>query len=112
MIRDWSDAVRAGDFKAANALFALPATIANVGPKIRVTERAAIDDFNRSLPCGAKLLDTQDAAGGYVRATFELVDGDRPCEGEADVSFRIEDGRIKEWLREGTTPPPPGTQTS
>jgi hypothetical protein len=111
VIRAWADAVRDHNYDDANALFALPATIANVGPKVRITERSGIDVFNRSLPCGAKLLDTQVASGGYVRATFELVDGTGPCEGEADVSFRIVDGHITEWLREGTAPPADTTET-
>ncbi len=113
VIRAWTDAVREGDYAAANALFALPVTISNVGPKVTITKRSGVNAFNRSLPCGAVLLDTQEASGGYVRATFRLVDGadSTGCEGEADVSFRIEDAHITEWLREGTAPPPDTTET-
>lgn len=112
VIRAWADAVREGDIEAANELFAVPATVANGGPKVRLRQRAGVDAFNRSLPCGARVLNTQAASGGYTLATFELVEGSggTPCEGEAEVSFRIEDGRITEWLREATGPPPGSTE--
>ena len=112
VVRAWADAVREGDIEAANELFAVPATIANGGPKVRLDNRAGINAFNESLPCGAQVVDTQAASGGYVRVTFRLVEGagGTPCSGEAEVSFRIEDGRITEWLREAAGPPPGSTE--
>jgi hypothetical protein len=117
VVRAWTDAVREGDFKAAADLFAVPATIANGGPRSRITDRRAIDFFNRSLPCAAVLLDTQESGGGYLLATFRLVaaPGGRDCRpgagNKAQVSFRIVDGHIAEWLREATGPPPGTTET-
>ena len=108
-MRAWAEAVRAGDYDTADDLFAVPATIANVGPKLRVRKRADIDAFNRSLPCGAEVTDTQVAGGGYLRVTFTLVPGrdGTPCMGDAQVSFRIVDGHITEWLREDGQPENP-----
>ena len=110
VVRAWADAVREGDYATANALFALPAVVANGSPRMRLEKRGDVNEFNRGLTCGAILLSTQPANGGYVRADFELVDGKTPCEGRAEVSFRIEDGRITEWLREATGPPPGSTE--
>ena len=112
VIRAWADAVRTGDYKEANELFALPAAISNGQPTLKLTTRAQIDVFNRSLPCGAILLDTQKSAGGRLLATFRLTDGanGRSCGNgkgnKARVTFRIRDGHIEEWLRERTGPPP------
>lgn len=111
VVEAWAEAVREGDYDAANDLFAVPATIVNIGPKVRITEREGIDAFNRSLPCGAEVTDTQVAGGGYLRVSFELVAGadGTPCEGPAEVSFRIVDGHITEWLREDGQPADPNT---
>jgi len=112
VVRAWADAVRTGDFAAADELFAVPSVIANGTPILRVTRRDQVAAFNRSLPCGAVLLGTQEITGGRLLATFRLTDGFRgrrcgPGTGdEARVSFFIRDGHIAEWLREPTGPPP------
>src|SRR4051794_11685414 len=58
VIRSWADDLRAGRFSAANATFAVPATVANGGPRLRLRSRADIDGFNRTLPCGAVVTGT------------------------------------------------------
>lgn len=108
VVKAWSDAVRKGDYKQADALFALPSVIEN-GARVRATQRAEVTVFNRSLPCGAVLERTEKASGGRLLATFRLVPGPGgPCEGTAQVTFRVEKGHITEWRREsdpGEAPP-------
>jgi len=117
VIRAWADNVRTGKFPEAAELFALPALVSNGEPGRRLETRAAVDTFNRSFPCGAVLLGTQKANGGRLLATFRLTDGagGRRCGpatgNRARVSFRVRDGRITEWLREGSGPPPGSTET-
>ena len=112
VIRDWAAAVRTGDYKRADALFALPAELGN-GVRIHATRRAEVSVFNRSLPCGAIVTGTKPIAGGRTVATFKLVRGQGgECSGSAQVTFRIRDGHITEWLRESDpdAPPPGSTQ--
>jgi hypothetical protein len=117
VIKAWADAVRSGRFTTANELFALPAVIANGDPKTTVTKRSEVDEFNRSLPCGAILLETVKSAGDHIVATFRLTDGaeGRDCGvgtgNKARVTFRIAEGHIVEWLREGEAPPPGSIET-
>ncbi|MEA2169611.1 MAG: hypothetical protein QOF76_2911 [Solirubrobacteraceae bacterium] len=112
VVKSWVDSVRTGDFQRANELFALPSVVFNGLPKMTLTKRAEVDAFNRSLPCGAELQHTQAEAAGHLLATFKLVAAgpDRPCTGSvgavARVSFLVEDGKITEWFRESTSPPP------
>ena len=114
VIRRWSDSLRAGDVDAAARLFSLPATVANGTAPERLSSRAAIRDFNASLPCGARLLRTR-REHAYTIATFRLTKrrgGD--CGGgvglTADTAFVVHRGRIREWLRlpdpDGGGPPP------
>ena len=107
VVRAWSDAVREGQYQRAADLFALPSTIEN-GVTVRATRRSDVDVFNRSLSCGAVLQKTVPVDGDRVLATFRLVDGpgSSPCAGEAQVRFRIQEGRITEWVRQDTGPPP------
>ena len=55
VIKQWSDELRAGDVIAASERFALPTVIQNGTPPLRLTARAQVEAFNRSLPCGARL---------------------------------------------------------
>ena len=114
VIRNWADDLRRGDVAAASAHFALPATVANGSPATQLRTRAEVAAFNRSLPCGAKLIGTRRHYG-VVIAEFRLTD--RPggdcgsgAGGTASTAFEIRKGRIVRWLRvpEGDTPPPVG----
>ena len=116
VIRAWADDVRAGRYEQARKRFALPAVVANGHPPVRLSSPAQIDQFNRSLPCGAVLTGTQAVEGGRLVASFRLTDlaGRRGSCGSgagnpAQVTFRVRDGRIVEWLRVGEGPPPPGS---
>ena len=110
VIRRWSDLLRRGQVDDASALFAVPATVANGTGPIRLGSPPEVRAFNDSLPCGARLLSTTRRAP-YTVGTFELTGlpgGDcGPGTGEkAATAFRIEHGRIVEWLR---VPVPPDT---
>ena len=71
--------------------------------------------FNRTLPCGAKLIGTEPAAHGFLIATFRLTE--RPGRGEcgsgtgetARTAFRVRGGRITDWLRVGDVESAPET---
>ena len=105
IVRRWADTLRRGDVEAAAKFFAVPSFVANGGPPAHLTTHAAILDFNRSLPCGARLLRADRAHQGFVIATFLLTE--RPGPGTcgsgtgatARTAFRVKSGRITDWLR-------------
>jgi hypothetical protein len=120
VIRRWADSLRAGDVEAAARLFAVPVTVENGAPALRLTSSDEVVAFNRSLPCGARLLRTR-RRGRYTVATFRLterVGGDCGTGvGEtAATAFRLRGGKIVAWLRVPTpgrpAGPPPKTSTS
>jgi hypothetical protein len=100
----WSDQLRAGHVDAAARLFAVPAIVENGTPPLELSSRAAVLLFNRSLPCGARLLSTT-RAGRYTVATFVLTNrpGGGGCRGgvgqRAATAFAIRGGKIAEWRR-------------
>ena len=71
---------------------------------LTLTTRQAIEVFNQSLPCGARLTAATDA-GRYTVATFVLTE--RPGPGRcgsgvgdaAKTAFVIHNGHIVEWRR-------------
>ena len=105
VIRGWTDALRRGDVARANAYFRVPSRVSNGGPPIELRSKEAVDLFNRSLPCGARLLSARLQPDGFVLATFRLTE--RPGRGEcgtgtgarARTLFDIEKGKIVQWLR-------------
>jgi limonene-1,2-epoxide hydrolase len=120
VIRRWADTLRAGDVEAAARLFAVPATVENGPPALRLTSPGDVVAFNESLPCGARLLRTR-RRGRYTVATFRLterVGGDcgTGVGDTAATAFRLRGGRIVEWRRVPTPArpagPPPDTSTS
>jgi hypothetical protein len=105
VVRDWADTLRSGDARAAARYFALPSLVSNGTPPIKLETRAEAEFFNRTLPCGAKLIDTEPAPHGFFIATFRLTE--RPGPGEcgsgtgetARTAFRVRDEHITDWLR-------------
>jgi hypothetical protein len=119
VIRRWADALRAGHVDQAARFFAVPAFVADgVNPKRRLPDRASIRDFNRGLPCGARLVDTKRGADSFVVATFKLTE--RPGPGEcgqgtdqlAATIFLIEKHHIVQWLRAADPAQPPKSDHS
>jgi hypothetical protein len=112
VIRGWAADVREGRFDAAGQRFAVPATVANGGPAITLRTAAQVEEFNRGLTCGAVVTATRGIDGGRTLATFRLTERAGPVATcgtgvghEAQVTFRVRDGRIIEWLRVGDAPP-------
>ncbi|UUY04860.1 hypothetical protein LRS13_04835 [Svornostia abyssi] len=110
VIRTWADTLRAGDVEGAADRFAVPSQVANGTAPERLTTRAAVESFNASLPCGARLQGTQDGEDGFVVATFVLTArrGGTGCgEGRgavARVAIRVRDGKITDWVRVDDSP--------
>jgi hypothetical protein len=105
VVREWADTLRAGRVRAAARYFALPSLVSNGTPPIKLETRAEAEFFNRTLPCGAELIDTEPAPHGFFIATFRLTE--RPGAGEcgsgtgetARTAFRVRGDRITDWLR-------------
>jgi hypothetical protein len=116
VIKEWSDELRAGDVIAASKHFAIPSVVQNGTPPFRLTDRREVEAFNRSLPCGAKLV-RAISTGRYTIATFELTE--RPGPGEcgdgvgetAKTAFEIRGGLITQWRRVVDLPPGEPTNT-
>ncbi len=104
VIRRWADLLRHGRVTAASRMFTLPAVVANPGPRFQLGSRAELQFFNRTLPCGGRLVDTE-LRGRYVVATFVLTErpGGLGCGSgvgrKAQTAFLIKGRRIAEWLR-------------
>jgi hypothetical protein len=105
VIREWSSALRRGDVKAASRYFRVPSSVANGGDPLTLRTRSAVRYFNRTLPCGAKLIETAPGRAGFVEATFRLTErpGKGTCAGGAGgtarVAFLIKKGLIIYWIR-------------
>jgi hypothetical protein len=107
VIRGWADALRTGHVDEAARFFAVPAIVLDgTNPRRELEDLADIREFNRGLPCGARLVETERGQGSFVIATFRLTQrkgpGARPCTGEGSLAatvFLIERRRIVQWLR-------------
>lgn len=110
VIRAWADTLRAGDVEGAADRFAVPSRVANGTAPERLTTRAAVESFNASLPCGARLQGTQEGDDGFVVATFQLTArrGGTSCGtgrgAIARVAIRVRDGKITDWVRVDDSP--------
>jgi hypothetical protein len=105
VINGWVTTLRHGDVDAAAAYFAIP-SVAENGVLIHIRSLHDARHFNKSLPCGARLIGAE-TAGDFTTATFRLTE--RPGPGlcgngtgqTAKTSFVIRDGKIAEWRRVG-----------
>jgi len=104
VIRGWADALRAGRIERAVRYFAIPSVVSNGTAPIRLTSRADVRFFNRTLPCGAKVVRAEDT-GAFVVATFRLTERPGPGRcgsgvgGRASTAFLIRHQRIVQWRR-------------
>jgi len=104
VIKGWADELRAGDVAAASQRFAVPTVVQNGTPALTLSTRRAVEAFNRSLPCGAKLTEAV-AVDRFTIATFELTE--RPGPGQcgngvgetAKTAFVVRRGLITQWRR-------------
>lgn len=117
VIRSWADELRSGDISAASDRFSIPTVVQNGTAPLTLTTRQAIEVFNQSLPCGARLTAATDA-GRYTVATFVLTE--RPGPGRcgsgvgdaAKTAFVIHNGHIVEWRRVVDSEPTGPTSTA
>jgi hypothetical protein len=104
VIRRWADLLRHGHVTAASRLFSIPTVVANPGPRFQLGTREEVQFFNRTLPCGGRLV-ASELRGRYVVATFVLTErpGGSGCGTgvghKAQTAFLIRGHRIVEWLR-------------
>jgi hypothetical protein len=116
VIQSWADELRAGDISAASDKFAIPSFVQNGSPVVQLANRQEVEQFNQSLPCGARLT-AASASGRYTIATFVLTE--RPGPGQcgsgvgeaAKTAFVIQDGHIREWRRVVDAEPTGPTRT-
>jgi hypothetical protein len=111
VIEGWIETLSDGDVSGAADYFAVPSVAENGAAPVTLRSRADVLAFNRSLPCGAKLVRARPL-GRFIAATFRLTE--RPggaCDGGAGqlarTAFVIRDGKIVQWRRL-TNPPPAG----
>jgi hypothetical protein len=105
VVRAWADTLRRGDIRGAARYFALPSLVSNGTAPIRLETRGQVRFFNRTLPCGAKVIGTEPASHGFFIATFRLTE--RPGKGvcgsgtgeTARTAFRVREEHITDWLR-------------
>ena len=121
VIRGWADALRAGRVKEAADFFAVPALVArrHQPAALAARTRPTVLEFNRGLPCGARLVDAVRGEGKFVIATFRLTERSGPgaqpgCSvgALAATAILIEDKHIVQWLREPDPVQPPDNDTS
>jgi limonene-1,2-epoxide hydrolase len=106
VIDAWVTALRHGQVRAAAGYFAIPSVAENGPVLVRIRSPEDARRFNRSLPCGARLV-RAETAGQFTTATFRLTE--RPGAGicgagageVAKTAFVIRDGKIAEWRRVG-----------
>ena len=104
VIDEWVRTLAKGDVEGAAQFFALPSVVENGTPPLTLRSRTDAIEFNRSLPCGAKLIDAEPH-GRFIAATFRLIE--RPGPGTcgdgvgatARTAFLIRDGKIVQWRR-------------
>jgi hypothetical protein len=107
VIKGWSDSLRRGRVNAAAGYFKVPSAVSNNTPGlVQLASREDVREFNRTLPCGAKLLRTRRGSDGFVVGVFRLTErkhAPAPCGTgvgqEASVAFKITDGHIAAWVR-------------
>ena len=118
VVRRWADALRAGNFGRAAALFHLPSLFANgATDTITIHSVAEAEAANSTLPCGAVVI-SAFRHGRLIDVLFRLTaragrgGGKGSCGtgiGQtARTEFLIRDGQIVEWLRAPSLPGDPG----
>jgi hypothetical protein len=108
VIEGWVETLSEGDVEGAADYFALPSVAENGTPPVTLRSRDDVIAFNRSLPCGARLVRARPA-GRFIAATFRLTE--RPggdCGSGtgllARTAFVVRDGKIVQWRRLGNPP--------
>ena len=109
VITRWSNELRAGHVHRAAAYFAVPSTVQNASPLIRLRSKREVFEWNRALPCGAHVVKVITGQR-YSVATFVLTErpGSEGCGATgklAATAFIVRHGKIVEWRRVLVPPP-------
>jgi hypothetical protein len=105
IVRGWSDALRHGHVEDAASYFSVPSLAVNPVPAFLETQ-SDVEDFNRGLPCGAKLVKLRRSMQAkFIIGIFRLTE--RPGAGKCGtgtgnlvaVVFRIYREHITSWIR-------------
>jgi hypothetical protein len=107
IIKGWSDSLRNGRVNDAAGYFQVPVLVANnTQDPVVLNTKDDVNEFNRTLPCGAKLIRTRRGPEGFVVGIFRLTErrnAPAPCGtgvgATASVAFQIDKGHIIKWLR-------------
>jgi xanthine/CO dehydrogenase XdhC/CoxF family maturation factor len=101
VVREWSDAINAGDYERAASLFAKDAVVIQGSSATTLHTPEEASTWNRGLPCGGTILLLEER-GSTATATFRMVDRkdrkcDAPAEAEATALFVVDGGKIILW---------------
>jgi SnoaL-like domain len=108
VVREWSEALNAGDNERAADLFARDAQVVQGGNAFLLPNHAAAVDFNSSLPCSGRIV-AMSTKGDTTTATFVL--GNRTtsrCDApgqKAVAAFQVRRGKIVLWHQLPTRAP-------
>jgi hypothetical protein len=113
IVRGWADTLRRGNVRGAARYFAVPSLVSNNTPPLKLSTRTQVRNFNRTLPCGAKVVEAERGPKGFVIVTFVLTE--RPGPGtcgtgvgaKVRTAFRIRKHHITDWVRISDPPPEP-----
>jgi hypothetical protein len=121
VIKGWADSLRRGRVNAASRYFSVPSRISNNTPDwVYLDSPSDVKEFNRTLPCGAKLLRTRRGVDGFAVGIFRLterkgVSGEGCGSGVGDtaaVAFQIRKRHIQQWVRVELEQVEPGAAAS
>ena len=107
ILRHWGEHLRLRDAVGASRDFVVPAYVNNgESGWVELSDRDAVENFNRGFTCGAQLLSARRRPDGFVVGTFQLVEqpGANKCGARTGqlrvIAVQITDHRITRWLNE------------
>ncbi len=107
ILRSWGEHLRLRDAVGASRDFVVPAYVADSESGwVELSDREAVERFNRGFTCGAELLRAQRRPDGFVVGTFQLVEqpGANRCGARTgklrSIAVQIEGRHITRWVNE------------
>jgi hypothetical protein len=107
ILRHWGEQLRLRDAVGASRDFVTPAYVSDgTSGWVELSDRDAVERFNRGFTCGAELLTARRRADGFVVGTFQLVEqpGANRCGARTGqlrlIAVEIEGNRITRWVNE------------
>jgi len=110
VVREWSDALNAGDNERAADLFAKGAQVVQSGSVLFLQTHADAVDFNSLLPCSGKIVgvttDEDTATATFVLGNRRTNHCDAPGQ-KAVAAFKVLHGKIVLWHQLPSPAPAP-----